>query len=53
MHEDLQDMKEGDSHVGTWRKSILGKGNSKCEVPEARARIREVAWLQESQTRER
>lgn len=31
-----KEVKEGDSHVDTWRKSILGRGSSKCKVPEAR-----------------
>lgn len=41
-----------------WRKGILGRGNSKCKVPEARAYLaflcsREAVLLQESESGER
>lgn len=47
---------EGNSHVALWRKCILGRGNSKCKVPEARTCLGlqyslKAVWLQENETR--
>lgn len=52
LSQGLKEVREGESHVdGYWRK-MLGGGNSKYKVSEARPCLGPM-WLQESQTRER